>query len=93
MTAKVLGWRAQPGPTRAADAAAPLGALRLRRRRAPGRRAGAGARRDLRRTLVIETFEPVPERDPDALVEEGAGLLAIVSADADAHDVRFECPF
>jgi hypothetical protein len=35
----------------------------------------------------------VPERDPDALVEEGAGLLAIASADADAHDVRFECPF
>lgn len=39
--------------------------------------------------LKIQPFEPLPERDRDALAEEGARLLAFTAPDADNHDVRF----
>ena len=42
-----------------------------------------------RATLVIEPFEPLPERDRHAVAEEGTRLLAFLAPDADARDVRF----
>jgi Winged helix DNA-binding domain len=39
--------------------------------------------------LVIEMFEPVGERDRDAIVAEGGHLLAFAAPDAPAHDIRF----
>ena len=39
-------------------------------------------------TLVIEPFEPLPERDRTALAEESARLLAFVAPDVDDRDVR-----
>jgi len=40
--------------------------------------------------LVIEMFEPVRDRDRDAIVAEGGRLLAFAAPDAPAHDIRFE---
>ncbi len=41
-------------------------------------------------TLVIEPFEPLPQPDRDALVEEGMRLVRFVEQDAKAFDLRFE---
>jgi len=40
--------------------------------------------------LVIEMFEPVRDRDRDAIVAEGGRLLAFAAPDAPAHDIQFE---
>jgi Winged helix DNA-binding domain len=40
--------------------------------------------------LVIEMFEPVGDRDRDAIVTEGGHLLAFAAPDAPVHDIRFE---
>ena len=42
-----------------------------------------------RAILVIDPFEPLPARERDDVMEEGARLLAFVAADAHAHDIRF----
>ena len=43
--------------------------------------------------LVIEPFEPLPNEDHDALIDEGAGLLAFVAADAKDHDIEFAADY
>ena len=43
--------------------------------------------------LVIEPFEPLPKEDHDALIDEGAGLLAFVAADAKDHDIEFAADY
>jgi len=40
-------------------------------------------------TLIIEMFEPLGERDRDAIIAEGGRLLAFAAPDAPAHDIQF----
>ena len=42
-----------------------------------------------RATLLIRPFEPLTDRDRDALAEEGARLLAFAAAEADERAIRF----
>jgi hypothetical protein len=39
--------------------------------------------------LIIEMFEPLGERDRDAVISEGGRLLAFAAPDAPAHDIQF----
>jgi len=39
--------------------------------------------------LIIEMFEPLGERDRDAIIAEGGRLLAFAVPDAPAHDIQF----
>jgi hypothetical protein len=52
------------------------GVARIRRERATAR-------------LVVAPFAPLSDDDADAVIAEGARLLAFAAADADAHDVHF----
>lgn len=39
--------------------------------------------------LIIEMFEPLGDRDRDAIIAEGGRLLAFAAPDAPAHDIQF----
>jgi hypothetical protein len=40
-------------------------------------------------TLVIEMFEPVGQRERDAITAEGGRLLAFAAPDTPARDIQF----